>query len=147
MPTTTSQFSTTDSHVDVQARTQLNGNRSIGGRNKGWGGSRAGRSVNDGEYANPQQRHGNWEHKDMLTPISYKHTENTTMKELVDPRAQMILVTLQWEKNVEKCNVIKVISGGNCLMPPLITLLESNMMRRKYMHNEKIKSLEISLVL
>jgi hypothetical protein len=83
----------------------------------------------------------------MLTPISYKHTENTTMKELVDPRAQMILVTLQWEKNVEKCNVIKVISGGNCLMPPLITLLESNMMRRKYMHNEKIKSLEISLVL
>jgi hypothetical protein len=39
--------------------------------------------------------------KCLLAPISYKHTKHTTMKELVDPRAQMIFVKLRWEKIVE----------------------------------------------
>ncbi len=58
-PTTTSQFLTTNSQVDVQARTQLNGHRSAGGRNKGQGGSRTSCNASDGESTNLRQRHGN----------------------------------------------------------------------------------------
>jgi hypothetical protein len=58
-PTTTSQFLTTNSQVDVQARTQLNGDRSIGGRNKSQGDSRTSCNASDGKSTNLQQRHGN----------------------------------------------------------------------------------------
>jgi len=58
-PTTTSQFLTTNSQVDVQARTQLNGDRLVGGRNKGQGDNKTSRSVSDGESTNLWQRHGN----------------------------------------------------------------------------------------
>ncbi len=58
-PTTTSPFLTTNSLIDVQTRTQLNGNRSIGGQNKGWGGNRTGCNASDGKSTNHRQRHGN----------------------------------------------------------------------------------------
>ncbi len=58
-PTTTSQFLTTNSQVDVQAKTQLNGDRLVGGQNKGQGDSRTGRSASDGKSTNLRQRHDN----------------------------------------------------------------------------------------
>jgi hypothetical protein len=39
-PTTTSQFLTTNSQVDVQTKTQLNGDRLVGGQSKGRSGNR-----------------------------------------------------------------------------------------------------------
>jgi len=59
VPTTTSQFLPINLQVDVQTITQLNGDRSIGGRSKGQGGSRTGCSANDGKSTNPWQKHGN----------------------------------------------------------------------------------------
>jgi hypothetical protein len=50
---------TTNSLVDVQTRTQLNGDRLIGGQSKGWGGSRTSCNASDGEFTNHWQRHGN----------------------------------------------------------------------------------------
>ncbi len=58
-PTTTSQFLTTNSQVDVQPITQLNGDRSIGGQNKGQGDSRTSCNASDGKSTNLRQRHGN----------------------------------------------------------------------------------------
>jgi hypothetical protein len=43
----------------VQTKTQLNGDRLVGGQSKGRSGNRTSWSANDGESTNPWQRHGN----------------------------------------------------------------------------------------
>jgi len=58
---------------------------------EGGGEGRSGRSSRVGNQT-PQQRHENWEQHEVLTFIKCKHHEHAAQKEMVDPRAHMVLI-------------------------------------------------------
>jgi hypothetical protein len=55
-----------------------------------------GRSRSNGGPSH--QCNTNWGHEEIMALISYKHKEQIVLKQVIDPRANMILTIQQWNK-------------------------------------------------
>jgi hypothetical protein len=78
------------------------GSRLTNGQGRGHGNNKIGCNGSDEKFPTPRQKHNNLEHTKMLTLIFCKHAKHTTLKEFIDPWAQMISSTQHRNKIVEK---------------------------------------------
>jgi hypothetical protein len=48
----------------------------------------------------------NWNHEEVMALISCKHKEHITLKEVIDPQANTIFTTQQWNKSLKDLQAI-----------------------------------------